>query len=314
VNLLEEQAITAVSIKNVLFATDFSATSEAALPFAVAISHRYGSMLHVAHIVPESYLMIMSGGLDPASFGSVYEGAHSEAQEKMQELVERCEDVPHRTYLGHGNVWGALSDLIQANAIDLLVVGTHGRTGVGKLLMGSVAEAIFRQASCPVLTVGPKVSGRAKLPLVSGQEHDLAPLELALREIIYATDFSHDSLAAAPYTISLAREFQARLALLHVLQEYVHRKGKPDPIEAALQRLTEIVPGATGLWCTPEPVLEFGAPADGILKAASERDADLIVLGVRPPAGHLTAATHLPWRTAHKVVAEASCPVLTIRG
>jgi nucleotide-binding universal stress UspA family protein len=232
----------------------------------------------------------------------------------MQHLVERFEDVPHRTYLGHGNVWGGLSGLIRAHAIDLLVVGTHGRAGVGKLLMGSVAEEIFRQASCPVLTVGPKVFGRARLPLVPNWGHDLAPLELELQEIIYATDFSHDSLAAAPYTISLAREFQARLVLLHVLQEYAHRKSEPDPIEAALQQLMGLVPEAAGLWCTPEPVLEFGAPADGILKAASERNADLIVLGVRPPAGHLTAATHLPWRTAHKVVAEASCPVLTIRG
>ena len=312
--LLEEQTLTLVSIKNVLFATDFSASSEAALPYAVAISRRYGSMLHVAHIIPESYLMLLSGGLDPASFGSVYEGAQTDAKEKMQQLASRFEDVPHRTYLGHGNVWGRLSELISANAIDLLVLGTSGRGGVGKLLMGSLAEEIFRQAPCPVLTVGPKVFGRAKLPLVPNWGHDLAPLELDLQEIIYATDFSHDSLAAAPYAISLAREFQATLLLLHVVQDSAQQKALPHQNEAALQRLTAMVPETAGLWSAPEPMLEFGAPAEGILKAASERDAALIVLGVRPPAGHLTAATHLPWRTAHKVVAEANCPVLTIRG
>ncbi len=313
-NLLEEQAIAAVSIKNVLFATDFSATSEAALPYAVAISRRYGSLLHVAHVIPQSYLMVMSGGLDPASFKSVYDGARSDAEEKMQSLMGRVEDVPHRTYLAHGNVWDGLSNLIRTQAIDLLVLGTHGRGGVEKLLMGSIAEKIFRQAYCPVLTVGPRVFGRSKLPLVPNWGNDLAPLELDLQEIVYATDFSPESLVAVPYTVSLVREFQARLAILYVVEESAGRKDISDFLDATLQRLMKIIPDTAGLWHAPEPVLEFGTPGEGILKAAAERNADLIVLGARPPAGHLTVATHLPWRTAHQVVAEATCPVLSVRG
>ncbi|HUJ94228.1 MAG TPA: universal stress protein [Terriglobales bacterium] len=313
-NVLEQQSATAITLKNILFATDFSSASEAALPYALAISRRYGSVLHLAHVLSEGQMLTMTGSLDAVGFESVLEGAKIGAEGKMSQLTERFDDVPYQTHVSYGQIWESLSGLVRSNAIDLLVVGTHGRTGVGKLLMGSVAEQIFRQAPCPVLTVGPKISGHAKLPLVPGKKHDLVPAELELRDIVYATDFSPDSLAAVPYAISLAREFHARLALLHVIEEYPRQERGSDPIEAALQRLSSLVPEDAAMWFKPEPVIGFEAPADGILKMAAQRNADLIVLGVRPPDGHLTAATHFPWRTAHKVVAEARCPVLTIRG
>lgn len=314
-NVVEQQSATAISLKNILFATDFSAASESALPYALAISRRYGSVLHAAHVLSEGQMLMMSGSLDGAGYESVLEGALLAAEARMHELTARFDDLPYKTYVGYGQIWDSLSGLIRSSAIDLLVVGTHGRTGVGKLLMGSVAEQIFRQTPCPVLTVGPKVSGHARLPLVSGGEsHELAPAELELREIVFATDFSRESLSALPYAISLAREFQARLALLHVIEVYPRQEKGSDPVEAALQRLSGLVPEDAGLWFQPEPVIGFDSPAEAILKTAAQRNADLIILGVRPPRGHLTAATHLPWRTAHKVVAEARCPVLTIRG
>ena len=196
--------------------------------------------------------------------------------------------------------------------IDLLVVGTHGRTGVEKLVLGSEAERILRQAPCPVLTVGPKIAGRAKLTAIEGEGKDLTPVEISVRQIVYATDFSPESLAAAPFATSLAQEFQAKLTLLNVIEKYTDMDRRPGPIDLALQRLEKLVPQEASLWCSTQPSVHFGPPAECILQEAQDSRADLIVLGVRAAAGHLGAATHLPWATAHKVISQAHCPVLAI--
>jgi nucleotide-binding universal stress UspA family protein len=152
VKLLEEQINTAISLKNILFATDFSDVSEAALPYVTAMSLRYGGTVHVAHVLPEINF-VRPSPIDPVSIGSIYEDAHSGAQEQMQQLSLTIKGFPHRTYVRRGKVSEVLSEIIREQEIDLLVVGTHGGTGVGKLLLGSVAEEIFRQATCPVFTV-----------------------------------------------------------------------------------------------------------------------------------------------------------------
>ncbi len=309
--LLEVSSHTGISLKNVLFATDFSAASEAALPYAAAIGRLYGSQLHVVHVMsPASY--IASAPIDPVTVESMHEAACSDAHHRMEALSSQLKTVPHHTYVRHGDVWQSLSDIIRTHEIDLLIVGTHGRTGVEKLVLGSKAEEILRQAPCPVLTVGSKVSGRAKLPMIEGEEKELSPVEISLRQIVYATDFSPESLAAAPFATSLAQEFQAKLTLLHVIEKYTDMARRPRPIDLALQRLERLVPEEASLWCSPRTSVQFGAPAECILHEALDSRADLIVLGVRSAAGHIGAATHLPWATAHKVIANAPCPVLTI--
>lgn len=310
--LQEAISRTGISLKNVLFATDFSEASDAALPYAAAICRRYDSQFHAVHVISQDIFMLPSDAVGPMTIEGMIEAARSEAEDKMKTLASHLKGDSYHSYVRSGDVWEVLSEIIRTREIDLLVVGTHGRTGVGKLLLGSKAEEILRQAPCPVLTVGSKVSGRAKLPAFQGQGRDLAPVEISLRHIVYATDFTPESLAAAPFATSLAQEFQARLTLLHVIEKYVDVHRRPGPIELALQRLEKLVPEEAALWCSPEPVVRFGAPADCILQRASESEADLIVLGVRPATGHLGAATHLPWATAHQVIAQAHCPVLTI--
>src|SRR5271166_5046285 len=170
----------AISVKNVLYATDFSATSELALPYATAICRHFASTLHVAHVLSDTNLLLMTGGVDYVCVGTVYEDAHAEAQAKIQQVASRLGEIPHQTYVLHGQVWTNLSSIVAEKGIDLIVVGTHSRTGLGKLLLGSVAEDILRHAPCPVLTVGPGVCGRAKLPEFHNKGRELAPAELEL--------------------------------------------------------------------------------------------------------------------------------------
>jgi nucleotide-binding universal stress UspA family protein len=101
-------------------------------------------------------------------------------------------------------LWSNLAKAIQEKKIDLIVMGTRGRSGVGKFLLGSSAEEVFRQAPCPVLTVGP---------------HSPAKAPHEFTRIVFATDFSPESVAALPYAVSLAQECQAHLTLLHVVAE-----------------------------------------------------------------------------------------------
>jgi nucleotide-binding universal stress UspA family protein len=314
--LIQQKPLTAIAVKNVLFATDFSATSEAALPYAAAICRRFGSTLHSAHVLSDASLLLMTGGVDYVSMGTSYEDADTEAGVKLDQISARLEGIPHCNYVRHGQVWNSLAGIIDENQIDLVVVGTHGRTGLGKLLLGSVAEDILRHAPCPVLTVGPKVSGRAKLPAFSARgrdvfSRDLAPIELELRQIVFATNFAHDSLRVAQAAVSLAEEFRARLTLLHVVEDYAQLGRRPDLMEDKVCVLQSLVPNDAALQYPPETVLEFGFAAERILKVASDREADMIVLGARASAQ--AASTHLPWSTAHYVLAQAHCPVLTIR-
>jgi nucleotide-binding universal stress UspA family protein len=299
-----------VSIRNVLFATDFSATSEAALPYAAAICRRFGATLHAVHVLSEASLLMMTGGVDYVSMGTIYDDARNEAKERLEHIGDCLEGVPHRSYVRHGQVWNNLECIIGENEIDLIVLGTHGRTGLGKLLLGSVAEDILRHAACPVLTVGPKVSGHAKLPSIA-DAHDVAPPELEIREIVCATNFGRNSNVVADAAVSLAEEFRARLALLHVIEDYTQLGRKPEPMEEGLRRLQGLVPAGAPLQYAPEFVLEFGSAPEQILKVASDREADIIVLGARSSAE--IGTSHFPWSSAHHVIARAYCPVLTIR-
>lgn len=305
----------AFSVENVLFATDFSPASEAALPYAAAICRRFGSKLHVVHVLSDAGLLVAAGGVDYVTLGTLIDDAQAEVKQKLQHIVEPLEGIVRFTHVGHGPVWSFLEGLIRENGIDLIVVGTHGRTGLGRLLLGSVAESILRRAPCPVLTIGPQVSGRDKLPAVAASvptHRDLSPPELNLRQIVFATNFEQNADRLAQAAISLAEQFRARLTLLHVIEDYAQLGSCSAPIDLAVGRLRKLLAGEQPLQYAPETVVEFGAAAEGILKIAADRDADLIVLGARDAAE--VGSTHLPWSTAHYVIASAACPVLTIRG
>ena len=300
----------ALSIKNVLFATDFSPASDAALPYAASICRRFHTTLHLVHVVSDTSLLMMTGGVDYVSMGTIYDDAHAEAKEKLDQISLCLEDIPHCNYVRHGQIWKNIAAIIEENEISLVIVGTHGRTGLGKLLLGSVAEDILRHSPCPVLTIGPKVSGHPKLPPFQRRARDLAPPELELRHILVATNFGNNARSAAQDAVTLAEEFRSRMTLMHVIEPYSYLGSKPKAIDEEIRRLRELIPVNAALQYTPETVVEFGSASERILKVASDREADMIVLSAHPQD---FASTHLPWSAVHYVIARAHCPVLTVR-
>jgi len=285
---------TRISIKNIAFMTDLSPASYAALPFVKDFARFYGAKVwgfYAQGTVPS--LVLPTTELDLGVAG----------KDLASRLGKDLPGIPQEVVITRGDTWIELASFIRKNHIDLVVMSTHGRSGVGKALLGSVAETVFRQCPCPVLTVGPKVTTRLDLPPET-------------KEILYATDFTSEAKAAAAYAISLAQEHQARLVLLHVIEppkagELAHGG---EFVSATMELLRDLVPPEAELWCKPEHIVEYGSPAESILKVADQKHAHLIVLGVRKPEGSLGLATHFARATASKVVSEAICPVLTVRG
>src|SRR5579863_5563940 len=282
-----------VTFDNILFATDFSKQSNIALPFALSIAHRYGSKIFAAHVLAPPPL----GNFPPIEVQALAAQALREAHNSVEELARRLGAIPHEAMLRKGDIWDELSAITKGKNIDLIVLGTHGRAGVSKLLMGSIAERIFRQSTCPVLTVGPNVSGEP------GSVADI-------HAILCPIDFTAESLAAFPYAVSLAQENQARLYLMNVVPTPVL-----DSEAASLKaRLKGLVPPEAKLWCEPKAFVDSGEPGDRILEEAEELGVDLIVLGIRPVSRLAGTRTHMGMATAYKVVSGAICPVLSVRG
>ena len=288
-----EGATKSLSLSRILWATDFSPSSLASLPYAVAIARRYQSSIYLAHvIVPHPYPLV-----SPEAAPYV-EGLNKAALKRLSELSSSGQfaGIPSQTLLGHGEVAEGLNGLARDHEIDLIVVGTHGRRGLRRFFWGSVSEEIWRTSACPVLTVGPHVT----------KEPDL---EIALRQILYPTDLSEESFSAARHAVSFALEYASHLTVLHVVPSAIRASTKLL-VRAFRDEVRAIIFAEAEPWCEPECVVESGDPAETILKVAKERQADLIVLGVRSPQA---LATQRVGNVAYRVVTEADCPVLTVR-
>lgn len=299
---LQTSAATPVAIRNILFATDFSATSEAALPFALALAKHYGAALFVTHILaPEPRYELP---LEPEP--DAINPRKQKAQTNFDALLASglLNEVPHEPILRCGEFWETMQDVIASRAIDLIVAGTHGRQGLRKMILGSVAEKIFRHAACPVLTVGPHAS---KELVADG-----------IRRVLFATDFTTVSLAALPYAYSLARAEGAQLTVMNVLplvppaiDAVIMPDLGPDFSDDARKQLDEMLKTYAPLPQAPESVVVKGDVVPAIVNAATERMTALIVMGVRHKGN---VATHFPWSIVDAVVCQANCPVLTVRG
>jgi nucleotide-binding universal stress UspA family protein len=291
----EAPAASLVAPKNILIATDFSECSERALSYAAGAARRYGSTLHFAHIVPINTFYL--AGFD--ALGVAVDQAQREAAALVirLQLDKQLAGVKHRTWVLRGYVAETLGQLIAREHIDLVVVGTHGRSGLSKLVMGSVAEEIFRKSPCPVLTVGPRVP--------------VARPGSGLKAVLFPTDFSADSVRALPYALSAAREFGSELTLLHVLEPGEEMAGDHTRRDSLLHTRLEAMLGSEAGRVRARMQIAGGDPAACIVEAAAQRAAGVIILGLKAPQ---MFSDRLPWLYAYRIVSQAPCPVLTVRG
>jgi len=286
--------VTRLSLKNILVPTDFSVASRAALPFATTLAATYGSTILVAHsIAPEPHRQVVA---DPLSAED--DRRWQDASRKLLEFAHDplLSNVPSRTSLNCGDLATVIPALVDQQHVDLLVLGTRGRRGVSKIILGSSAESIYRAATCPVLTVGPA-------------SHQ--PEDWKLRRILCPVETAENPKPALLYALSLAEENEAEFIVLEAipLVPWQHRSSVERATRCALERM---IPEDAKDWCRPQYVVRWEHPAEAILNESREREVDLIVMSVRRSRA-ATWSAHLPWPVASEVVSRAPCPVITVR-
>ena len=289
-------AKTRLALNNILFATDFSETSRNSLPFATALARRYRSTVFVANVLEKIPLTSVPMDYLPEET----EGKREHAQERMLELLisEPFHDLKTEIVIEPGFIWPVLAKAVEDYKIDLMVLGTHGRGAIKRLLLGSVAEEICRHAPCPVITIGPHVK-----PLAGETDR--------IEKILFATDFSEGSIHALFYALAFAEEHGSRLILLHVVQAPNMPLNISDQMIAESEkRLRKLMPADAVPGMRPIFVTLLGAPADQILALAERENVNLIVMGMHRPGAF---AAHWPFEIAGQVMARAHCPVLSVR-
>jgi nucleotide-binding universal stress UspA family protein len=275
-----------ISVKRILLATDFSDASLATLPYVEAVADYYGSEVYAVHAVGTGVFSLLPRQEQKKLLG--------EAEPKMREFFSgRSEFFSHcKQIVRGGDPAEVIRQLSEGTGTDLLVLGTNGRKGLKRFVLGSVAEEIFRLVPWPVLTVGPKAKKTSQ--------------EIQFRHILFATDLAPSSVAALPCAIRVAHERQAALTLLSV----THSSQEKSAIGA---RLKDLIPAEAKSLANIETLVRVGSPASAILRTTETVSADLIILGVRGGGTWGRAATHAPGPVAYNVIAQAPCPVLTIR-
>ena len=289
---------TKVSLTKIMVLTDFSEASNTALQYALALARRYDAAICLTHVIaPDSYQLA-----EPGLAEMTYQKMRQAAEQGIADILVSgiLRGVPHEVLVEEGYVWPTVERLIKDKEIDLVVTGTHGAGKVKKMLVGSVAEEVFRQAKCGVLTVGPRVKNPA-------------PHEVEPQNILFATDFGPGATRAVEYAYSLAQEHAAQLTVMHVIEEgaVYTRESEKRLRELAIARMRMFMPTESDNLCKVTFRVAFGAAPEEILAEARDTNADLIVMGAK---ARTTFAGHAPLSVAYSVVAKAPCPVLTIRG
>jgi nucleotide-binding universal stress UspA family protein len=282
--------ITAIlpKLENILLPTDLSHDSLPVLPYVGQIAKAFGAKIYLCHIHAD---VPLAAGL---AAPRLYEAEGKDTAEHLAAFRASAalKGLEPKLILAAGTVREEMQKIIVENHIDLIMVGTHGRTGLAKMVLGSVAEEICRVATCPVFTASP-----ATKPAPEG----------FFKNILFPTNLSEVSKKTLPYIALLAGKYGSRVTVLHVVAQGVataDREKQADSIRKNLVR--DFGPGLAQF--QPDFKVVFGNTAEKVLRGAQEKQAGLIALGIR----NAFRPGILVERTAYRIMAGAHCPVLTV--
>jgi nucleotide-binding universal stress UspA family protein len=271
-------------VRNIAIATDFSPWSNRAMQHALVVAHRFGAILHFVHTVRRSEFAFVPDLMAPLD-----EVAERDCENLMAILhaAHSLDGIEHRCWNLCGECSAMFGDFVRDQKIDLMVVGTRGRSGILKFLLGSIAEEISHCVPCPVLEVGP------------GSRD--ATVQLEVKKVLFATDLSAESAAAIPYVLTAAKTWGSEIDVLqlgvslsskrqHLTEEFIHKMQ----VSAGIQQHFSL-----------RYHIESGAPSATVLKFARQNKDDLIVLGHEHHGS--------PISEAYEIVRQSTCPVLRIR-
>jgi nucleotide-binding universal stress UspA family protein len=296
--------------KSILCATDFSENSYLSVSYAISMAREFSAKLFLCHILPPPYAGLAEGyPTDPLS---QQKELMDEASVRFSRWMEG-QSIEWAPLLAVGDAASEITRLAEENKVELAICATHGRSGLKRLILGSLTERLMRSLSCPVLVVRPEEGEIPQAP--SG--------DVRFQRILIGCDFSPDSELAFRYGLSLAQEYMSELHLVHVVEPLAYKhllihSGKTEGVDLTRQhlrgplkeKLSGMVPLEAQNWCKPVTVLLAGQPYEEMTKYALVNDIDLIVLGLR---GQSLIQTLFMGSTTDRVIRQASCPVLSVQ-
>ncbi len=296
-----------VEINSIFCATDISDFSNHAVSWGIALAREFSAKLYVCHVV--DFPTSITYGDGPIFFVDQQSQAIGNANRQLEQLVGDKE-IQWEPLVTIGHAGDEISRLAKEKNADLAISATHGRSGLKRLILGSVTERLMRTLHCPLL-------------IVRGPKHDLNILSeqgIRFKKILVGCDFSEDSALAFQHGLSLAQEFQSELHLVHVMEPPVYMdmfKPSAEPreeLQADLQvqiknKLKKMVPKEAFNWCTPQTVLLDGPSHEELIRYAKTNEIELIVLGIR---GQSLVERLFIGSTTDRVVRQTTCPVLSV--
>jgi len=286
-----------VRINKILCPVDFFPASKRAAEYAIALAKAYESKLILLHVVspvlPASYEI-------PIDAADILESMTDAAENELKKLAARAraKSVNTEVIVRTGEIDLEIRSLIKDLNVDFIVMGTHGRRGFEKWFLGSVTERLLRRVDVPLLTIA-SAANNTKTPT-------------AVRRILVTTDFSEGTAEAVRYAFSLGQEYQAKVTLMHVLNDVsadIRGRYRDTLIKSIRHELEEFVPDDVRDWCDVSTRVETGLPWTRILDTAKRDKIDLLVMNAH---GNGMLHRALVGSTAERVVRGSPAPVLLI--
>ncbi len=286
-----------VKIERIVCPVDFSEGSVKAYDYAYSLALRYGAKLSVEHVIP-----IFEYGFPALDMSGCYPDLERNAETELKSLIARhpAKGVEIETAAFRGFVPDSILASAKSQSADLIVMGTHGRRGLDRLVMGSTTEHVLRKACCPVLAV--------RNPAHDFVNPDSSTETVRLQKILVCTDFSECAYAATDYALSLAQEYNAELLMLHVVEDLPEER-KDVLVRTVGERLQGLAPQDARNWCNIKTRVRIGKPYQEIIQQAVEQQADLVVQGVR---GRNALDMAIFGSTTQRVLQLGPCPVLAV--
>lgn len=289
-----------LKIERILCPVDFSEFSTKGFEYAVSFATRYKAKLYVQHVIEPVTALFTYENLP--GWREVYAEFRGAAEEALQKLIASrvSQQVQPQTVVHVGDPADLILKFARKDGVDLIVMGSHGRRGLDRLLTGSVTARVWRKAHCPVLAVRKPAHDFINPEPRDGPE---------IRKVLLASDFSDHASRALAYALSLATEHHAELTLLHVLEAIPRGKELECETARLVRELEAPLPRDARNGCTIKSIVRLGKPYWEIIQLATEFQTDLIVMGVRG-RGALDMAVF--GSTTQRVLQLGPCPVLSV--
>jgi nucleotide-binding universal stress UspA family protein len=298
-----------LEIKLILCPIDFSEFSVRAYHHAVSLAEHYQAKLVAQHVIElwrhPSASFAASAGL----YGEFEQALRESGSNQLQEFVKNHthDEIQPELVVQEGVAADSILSFAQAQKTDVIVMGTHGRRGFDRLMLGSVTDRVMRRAPCPVLAIckppRDSLAGDTATSNERGYVHQLS-------RILFCADFSENSEQALKYAISAPAEYDAELTLLHVLEGVPSPAKAEEAMAAAGERLDKLIPREGRKTLKVKTAVRIGEPYWQIIQLALEAQIDLVTMGVRG-RGALDLAVF--GSTTYRVMQLGSCPVLAVR-